>query len=97
MSQQPAPSDPVGHDVRTVSIPKKSMPIRKFLRHAELVPSKFAASIVCTGNLVKVNGDHNAGSVRAGDTVTVARLPTATGEPVSWEPQDVINVRVVGS
>ncbi len=71
------------------------MAIRKFLRHAELAPSKFAASALCVGRLVKINGDINSGSVRDGDIVTVARLPAQKGELVSWELEDVVTVRVV--
>jgi len=87
-------SDDLIHDVKTVSIPKESMAMHKFLRHAEIAPSKFAANVMCVGCLVKINGDTNSGSVRDGDIVTVARLPT-TGGPVSWEREDVVNVRVV--
>lgn len=92
-TEQPASSDPIS-SVKTASIPKESMPIRKFLLHAGIVPSKFAASAVLVGKLVKVNGDRDGGSVRVGDIVTVARLPVS-GESVSREPEDVIIVRVV--
>lgn len=82
--------------MRSVGIPKDSMPISKFLRHAELVPSRFGASCVLVGKLVKINGDNNLGSVRVGDVVTLAQMPAA-GEPPSWEPENVVHVRVDAS
>ena len=79
---------------RTVSIPKDTMPLDKFLRHAGLVTSRFNASIVRVGKLAKVNGQY-IGRVQAGDIVTLAQLPSDGGS-VSWEPKDVTVVRIVG-
>lgn len=81
-------------EMKTVAIPNDSMATGKFLRHTGLVPSKFAASLVSVGALLRVNGGRDPGKVRIGDIVTLAHLPT-DGGTTSWEPEDVVTVRVV--
>jgi hypothetical protein len=81
-------------DMKTVSIPTDSMATGKFLRHTGLVPSRFAASLVSVGALLRVNNGRDPGEVKVGDVITLAHLPT-DGASTSWEPEDVVTARVV--